>query len=89
MQLPEVHGDNWLPIGCKVKEAVSSCMRNGNLYNIHIRRLNHEVIVVRHQAVGITHPPHAPINVPEYLEKAFSALSSRSISALPLPRDVI
>jgi hypothetical protein len=39
---------------------------------IGIRRLNHEVIVVSHQAVGITHPSHAPTNVTEYLEKAFS-----------------
>jgi hypothetical protein len=44
---------------------------------IGIRRLNHKAIVVSHQAVGITHPPHAPTNVTEYLEKAFSALSSR------------
>jgi len=38
---------------------------------IGIRRLNHEVTVVSHQAVGTTHPPHAPTNVSEYLEKVF------------------
>jgi hypothetical protein len=32
-QLLEVYGDNRLPIGRQVKEAVSSCMRKGHLYN--------------------------------------------------------
>jgi hypothetical protein len=32
------------------------------------------VIMVGHQVVGITHPPHTPTNVTESLEKDVSAL---------------
>jgi hypothetical protein len=35
---------------------------------------SHKVIVVGHQAGGITHRPHVPTNVTESLEKDVSAL---------------
>jgi hypothetical protein len=44
---------------------------------IGIRRLNHKVIMVGHQAVGITHPPHAPTNVPEYQVNICPTITTR------------